>query len=171
MKAGLVLACAASGGALMMHGTATSPYAVIGVTDEIITPGQVVRVIAGCADPAFVRSRIISPVLAAPDLVRESNDPAAALFSSGKIADDAKPGTYPISFTCVDREIKNEFTVVAATGKPVPVTSSRAPDPGLSEEAPGDNSDGLLVRAVTLVAAGSAGVLALRRHRRARREV
>jgi hypothetical protein len=168
MKAGLVLACVASGGALMAHNTAGSPYAVIGITDEIITPGQVVRVIAGCDDPAFVRSKINSPVLTAPDLVRKSNDLVATISSFGKIAVDAKPGTYPISFTCVDREIKNEFTVVDPAGKPVPVTSERL-DPGASERAPDDDTGGLLARAVTLVAAGTAGVLALHRHRRARR--
>jgi hypothetical protein len=166
MKAGLVLACAASGGALMAHSTAGSPYAVIGVADEIIVPGQVVRVIAGCDDPRFVSSTIDSPVLTAPNLVRKSNDLVATLSSSGKIAIDAKPGTYPISFTCVDREIKNQFTVVA--GRPRPVTTGWAPDP--AAPAPEDDSGGLLAKALTLVAAGTAGVLALRRHRRTRRD-
>jgi len=162
MKAGFLLACAASGGALMAHHTTGSPYGVIGIVDEIIRPGQVVRIIAGCDDPAFVRSPVTSPVLSAPALARESSDPVAPFFSSGKIAADAKPGRYPISFTCVDREIKNEFTVVAASEKP----GARAPSvtaAGPGSRDPGDGYGVPLVGALTLVAVGGVTVLVLRR--------
>lgn len=145
-------------------------YAAIGVTDEIIKPGQEVQVTAGCHDDRFTGSKIESPVLTAPDFVRKKGDLMTHVyFSDGKIAEDAKPGTYPISFTCVDRKITNEFTVVAEDVKAepqVPVKPVGAPETGSLDPAPADDSDGMLAPAMTLVAAGGAGLLALRRYRR-----
>lgn len=156
-------------------------YAAIGIDDDVIKPGQEVRVSASCQDARFVSSKVVSPVVTAPDLVRDEGDAVdSVLFSMGKVAADTKPGTYPISFTCVDREVSGEFTVVAGdTKKPepvqaqVPVKPKGPADTGSLEQpvaAPAaDDSDALLIGAgaAALLAAGGAGVWAYRRHRRA----
>lgn len=156
-----------------------APYAAIGIDDDVITPGQEVRVAASCQDPGFVRSGVFSPAVTAPDLVREEGDAVdSVLFSMGRIAADAKPGTYPISFLCVDREVTGEFTVVAGDAKKpapvqaqVPVKPKGPADTGsLPVAAPGADDSGALVigaGAAALVAAGGVGVWAYRRHRRA----
>ena len=90
-----------------------------------------------------------------------------------------KPGTYPISFTCVDREITGEFTVVADKKSPAPVTAQvpvkpkGAVDAGSLDQpaaapAADDSSNALLigVGATALLAAGGAGVWAHRRRQR-----
>ena len=83
------------------------PYAAIGVQDEVIEPGKEVLVMAGCQDPDFVESEVGSPVLTpAGKLRREEGDsiytPVSVL---GTIDRDARPGTYPIWFHCVDRKV------------------------------------------------------------------
>jgi hypothetical protein len=151
------------------------PYAAIGIDDDVIRAGQEVRVAASCQDPNFVSSKIVSPVLTAPDFTRAKGEPLdGVLFSEGKISADANPGTYPISFICVDREVTGEFTVVAADAKPaavkaqVPVKPKGAADTG-SLEQPAANNDALLIGAgaAALLAAGGAGVWAHRRRQRA----
>ena len=147
------------------------PYAAIGIQDREIRPGQEVLVVASCQDPEFVSSKIESPVLTAPDLVRENGEPANKTLSAlGRISVDAKPGTYPISFHCVDRKISGEFTVLGADpaqanpAKPqVPVKPKGAAETGSIEE-PADGSAVLIgVGAAALFAAGGAGVWAHRR--------
>lgn len=158
------------------YGEAEEPYAAIGIDDDVIKPGQEVRVAASCQSDEFVRSTINSPVLTAPDLVREKGEPAdSVLFSMGRISEDAKPGTYPISFICVDREVTGEFTVVAdekpkPQAKPaaqVPVKPKGAPETGsLDKAAPAeDSSIGVVIGAgaAALLVAGGVGVLAYRR--------
>jgi lysozyme family protein len=112
--------------------------------------------------------------LTAPDLVRKDGEFLdSALFSKGKISADAKPGSYPISFTCVDRKVTGEFTIVAADAKPaavkaqVPVKPKGAVDAGSLEQPAADN-DALLIGAgaAALLAAGGAGVWAHRRRQR-----
>jgi hypothetical protein len=151
------------------------PYAAIGIDDKVINPGQEVRVSASCHDSRFVSSKIVSPVVTAPDFVREKDEPVdGVLFSTGKIASDAKPGTYPISFTCVDREISGEFTVTAApvknSPKPqVPVKPKGPADTGsLEQSVPDDSSSALLIGAgaTALLAAGGGGAWAHRRRGR-----
>lgn len=148
-------------------GTVGEPYAAIGVTDKVIKPGQEVQVTAGCHDARFESSKIESPVLTAPDFVREKGQPVdAVLFSEGKIAENTKPGTYPISFTCVDRKITNEFTVVAGSASAqVPVKPKGAPETGSLAPEDGDSSGALLAGAgaAVLLAAGGAGLAARRR--------
>jgi hypothetical protein len=186
MKTRFVSACAATGIALMAFGATTAaaesterPYAAIGIDDDIIKSGQEVRVSASCQDPKFTSSKIHSPVLTAPDLVRAQGAPAdSVLFSMGKIAANTKPGTYPISFTCVDREITGEFTVdadknPAPTTAQVPVKPQGAANTGSLDQpaAAPASSDGsgaplIGVGATALLAAG-AGVWAHRRRRHA----
>lgn len=55
---------------------AEEPYAAVGIDDDEIKPGQEVRVAASCQDPRFVSSKIVSPVVTAPDFVREEGKPA-----------------------------------------------------------------------------------------------
>lgn len=157
-------------------GVAEEPYAAVGIDDDEIRPGQEVRVAASCQDPRFVSSKIVSPVVTAPDFVREEGKPAdSVLFSMGMIAADAKPGTYPISFTCVDRKITGEFTVVgdptpAPVKAQIPVKPKGAADTGsLARPAVEDGPDVLLIGAgaAALLAAGGAGVWAHRRRRNA----
>jgi LPXTG-motif cell wall-anchored protein len=161
------------------------PYAAIGIDDDVITPGQEVRVSASCQDRRFGASKVVSPVVTAPDLVRPHNEgPYDVLFSMGRVAEDAKPGTYPISFTCVDREITGEFTVAAgATQAAEPVraqvpvtlaspteTSAREKPTTKAAAAPATGGEsGILAGAVgaALLAAGGAGVWAYRRRQRA----
>ena len=158
------------------YGEAEEPYAAIGVDDDVITPGQEVRVAASCQTDEFVSSAINSPVLTAPDLVRKNGDPAdGVLFSMGRIHADAKSGTYPISFTCVDREVTGELTVVAGEPEPqarpaaaqVPVKPKGAPETGSLEQAAraDDSNIGVVVGAgaMALLVAGGVGVLAYRR--------
>lgn len=157
------------------------PLAGIEITDNTIRPGQEVKVVGTCEDPRFTSSKIVSPVVTAPDFVREESDSVTtALFSPGRIAADAKPGTYPISFTCVDREITAEFTVVAGKKNPAPVTAQvpvkpkGAADAGSLDQPAAvagdstDSSSALLigVGATALLAAGGAGVWAYRRRQR-----
>lgn len=183
MKARFVLACVASGLALTAFGAgnaaaaeadgAEEPYAAIGVDDDVIVAGQEVRVAASCQTEEFVGSKISSPVLTAPDFVREKGAPVDnVLMSMGRIHADAKPGTYPISFMCVDREVAGEFTVVAdklPEPKPqaqVQVKPKGAPETGsLEQAAPAGNSDvGVVVGAgaTALLLAGGVGVTAYR---------
>jgi hypothetical protein len=162
-------------GQFQTHGVAEEPYAAIGVDDDVVRAGQEVRVAASCQTDEFVSSAIDSPVLTAPDLVRKNGAPAdSVLFSKGRIAEDAKPGTHPISFTCVDREVTGEFTVVAEKaeqqGRPaaqVPVRPKGAPETGsLDQAAPADDSTmGVVLGAgaAALLVAGGVGVLAYRR--------
>lgn len=160
------------------YGEAEEPYAAIGVDDEVITPGQEVRVAASCQTDEFVSSKVSSPVLTAPDLVREKGEPAdSVLFSMGRISEDAKPGTYPISFTCADRPVTGDFTVVAGgttqprpQAKPaaqVPVKPKGAPETGsLDQAAPAEDGDtGIIIGAgvAALLVAGGVGALAYRR--------
>jgi hypothetical protein len=161
----------------MLTANGDAPYAAIGIDDDAILPGQEVRVAASCQTEEFVSSAISSPVLTAPDLVREKGAPAdSVLFSMGRISGDAKPGTYPISFTCVDREVTGEFTVVAdekpqPQAKPVaaqvPVKPKGAPETGsLDQAAPAEDSGiGVVLGAgaAALLVAGGVGVLAYRR--------
>jgi hypothetical protein len=157
---------------------AKDPYAAIGIDDDEIKPGQEVRVAATCKNPDFVSSVIVSPVLTAPDLVREEGKPVdSVLFSMGRIAADAKPGTYPISFVCTTRKIIGEFTVVgdptpAPVKAQIPVKPKGAADTGslaqpAAAPASEDGSDVLLIGAgaAVLLAAGGAGVWAHRRRR------
>lgn len=159
---------------------AEEAYAAIGIDDDVIKPGQEVRVAASCQDSRFVSSKVVSPVVTAPDLVREEGDPVdSVLFSAGRIAADAKPGTYPISFTCVDREVTGEFTVVAGKAPApvtaqVPVTPKGAANTGSLDQptagASSDNVSGALLigaGATALLAAGGVGVWAHRRRRHA----
>lgn len=154
-----------------------APYAAIGIDDDVIKPGQEVRVSASCETEEFVSSKIVSPVLTAPDFVREKGAPAdSMLMSMGRIHADTKPGTYPISFTCVDREITGEFIVVAdeqprPQAKPVaaqvPVKPKGAPETGsLDQAAPAeDGATGIVIGAgaAALLVAGGVGALAYRR--------
>jgi hypothetical protein len=161
------------------YGLPEEPYAAIGIDDDVIKPGQEVRVAASCQTDEFVSSKINSPVLTAPDLVREKGAPAnSVLMSMGRIHADAEPGAYPISFTCGDREVPGEFTVVAdepePQGKPavqVPVKPKGAPETGsLEKAAPAEDSDlGVVVGAgaAALLVVGGVGVLAYRRRGRA----
>jgi hypothetical protein len=159
---------------------AEKPYAAIGIDDDVIKPGQEVRVSASCQDPKFTSSKIVSAVLTAPDLVREKGQPVdGVLFSMGKIDADAKPGTYPISFTCIDVNVAGEFTIMAES-KPAPVNNAQVPvkpkgaaDTGALEQraaapASNDDSGALLIGTgvAVLLAAGGAGVWAHRRRQR-----
>jgi hypothetical protein len=152
---------------------AEEPYAAIGIDDRRIKPGQEVRVSASCRDPRFTSSKIVSPVLTAPDFVRKEGETAdRVLFAMGRIAADAEPGTYPISFTCVDREVTGEFTVTANVTAPaqVPVKPKGAADTGSLDPAPEQGPGGVALTlggAALLVAGGGLGVAAYRRRRRA----
>lgn len=144
-------------------------YAAIGVDDDEIKAGQEVRVAASCQTSEFVSSKIVSPVLTAPDIARgNGTDVTAPMFSMGRIAADAKPGTYPISFTCVDREVSGEFTVSGDSQKKtpekaqVPVKPKGAADTGDLEES-GGNPVLIGAGAAVLLVAGGVGVVAYRR--------
>ncbi len=144
-------------------------YAAIGIDDDEIKPGQEVRVAANCQHPDFLSSRIESPVLTAPPVVRE--DPAnltGPMFSMGRIAADAKPGTYSITFWCVDEKTTDEFTVSGDTPNKtqkkaqVPVKPKGAADTGDLDESAGHP---VLIGAgaAALLVAGGVGALAYRR--------
>lgn len=140
-------------------------YAAIGIDDDEIKAGQEVRVAANCQDPEFVNSTIESPVLTAPDIARKNGaDVTAPMFSAGRIAADARPGTYPISFTCVDRKVSGEFTVSGAAPKKaqVPVKPKGAADTGALEESP-DHAVVTGAGAAALLVAGGTGVWLHRR--------
>jgi hypothetical protein len=154
-----------------------APYAAIGIDDDVIRAGQEVRVAASCQTEEFVSSKIVSPTLTAPDLVREKDAaPDSVLMSMGRIHAEVPPGIYQISFTCVDREVNGEFTVVAdekprPRAKPaaaqVPVKPKGAPETGsLDQAAPAEDSNvGVVIAAgaAALLVAGGVGVLAYRR--------
>jgi hypothetical protein len=158
-------------GYLQVRSAPKPPFAAIGVTG-VIEPGREILVGARCQDPDFVESAVESPVLtAAGNLVRKAGDPIEAVMSVlAKIDDDAKPGTYPISFHCVDRNVTGEFTVSApgeppAPGEPsvpgepsapggaqpqVPVKPQGPADTGSLQ--PADSGDGTAVVAVGVAA-------------------
>jgi hypothetical protein len=91
--------------------------------------GQKVLVTAGCQDPGFISSKVISPVLATPDLRRNNGDSVTSLLTAdGRVHKNARPGTYPISFTCAGRQVTGTFTVERAAQ--VPVKPKGAPETG-----------------------------------------
>jgi hypothetical protein len=157
-------------GHLRVVGPKPAPYAAIGVDDRKILPGQEVRVSASCQDPSFTGSKIVSPVLTAPDLRREKGAPVdSPMFSTGRIDKNARPGKYPISFTCVGKKVTGEFTVESDKKPPVqaqvPVKPKGAPETG-DLENPSDSTALVLggAGAALLVSAGAGGWL-YRRHR------
>jgi hypothetical protein len=176
--------CGPNGGVVVadfkVEAAAEKSYAAIGIDDDVIKPGQEVRVSASCQDPRFASSKIVSPVVVAPDLIRKKGEPVDNVLSSmGRIAVDAKPGTYPISFTCVGREVSGKFTVVAdkkpaAVTNQVSVKPKGAADtgsldqPAAAASAADDSPSYVLIGAgaAALLAAGGAGVWAHRRRRR-----
>ncbi|MBB4906909.1 hypothetical protein [Actinophytocola algeriensis] len=200
MKVRFVLACAVAGLALtafgagsasaegdtalgegavarfQTYGQAEEPYTAIGIDDDVIKAGQEVRVAASCQTEEFVSSKIISPALIAPDLVREKGAPAnSVLMSMGRIHAEVPAGIYPISFTCADREVTGQFTVVAdeepePRARPaaqVPVKPKGAPETGsLDQAAPAEDGNlGIVVGAgaAALLVAGGVGVQAYRK--------
>lgn len=157
-------------------------HAAIGIQDEVIRPGQEVLVVASCASRDFVNGKVDSPVLVSEDLVREDGGPdGRPLFAKAKVNNDARPGTYPISFTCAEKKVGGEFTVTAdSTPAPVkkkaqvPVKPKGAADTGALEQraaAPASNNDdssALVIGAgaAALLAAGGVGAWAYRRRQR-----
>lgn len=144
-------------------------YAAIGIQDEVILPGQDVRVIASCQRADFTRSPVTSSVLKTEDLVREKGEPADSHLSApGVIDEHARPGTYELSFTCVDREVTGTFTVTAPDqAAQVPVKPQGAPETG-SLSPSGDRPVGTAVGlGAVLLGAGGLGAAALARRRRA----
>ncbi|HEX2132265.1 MAG TPA: hypothetical protein VHH15_11955 [Actinophytocola sp.] len=145
-------------------------YAAIGVQDEVVEPGQEVLVTAGCHRPDFAGSPVESDVLDVEDLIRDpEHDPVdMVVFADGRVHEDVRPGTYQLSFTCVDRKVTNTFTVTApaeqAAEPPaqVPVKPIGAPETG-SLEPTGDPAG---VVAVLLGAGGLGAALVARRRRR-----
>jgi hypothetical protein len=146
-------------------------YAAIGVQDEVIVPGQEVLVVASCQRADFTGSPVTSPVLKAEDLVRKKGDPAdTPVFAEGRIDKDVAPGTYELSFTCVDRKVSNTFTVTAADepDAQVRVKPRGAPETGEAAPASGDRPIGTAVGLVAvLLGAGGFGVSTVIRRRRA----
>jgi hypothetical protein len=151
--------------------------ASIRVEGRDIRPGQEVTVAATCDDPKFTSSKVISPVLTAPDLRPDPNvaDPTA-LAVVGRINSDAKPGTHSLSFTCAGKKVSGRFTIA---GKPaaaparagqVPVKPKGAAETGELAGQPvedASNPTGLLVGgAGGLLAAAGAGVWLYRRRQR-----
>lgn len=160
------------------YGLPEEPYMAIGIDDDVIKPGQEVRIAASCQSEEFVSSKISSPALTAPDLVREKDAPVnSVLMSMGRIHAEVPPGIYPISFDCVGTEVIGEFTVVAddkpepkPQGKPaaqVPVKPKGAPETGSLDQAasPEDGNLALVIGAgaAALLVAGGVGVQAYRR--------
>jgi hypothetical protein len=148
-----------------------NPYAAIGIDDDEILAGQEVRVSANCRDPRFVSSQVFSPVLSAPDLVRsEGADITAPMFSVGKVDAHIKPGTFPLSFMCVDREVTGEFTVTEKTPAKTPVKAQvpvkpKGPADTGSLDEPESDAHAVLIGAgaAVLLVAGGVGVWAHRR--------
>ena len=159
------------------------PFATISIADGVIRAGQEIQVVATCRDPQFVSSGVYSHVMGADDLVRGKgasvNDP---MTSKGRVDPVIKPGVYPLSFTCADREIKGEFTIVAgekpapaktepakktdgAAKAQVPVKPKGAADTGSLDAPAEDGVSAVLIGAgaTALLVAGGVGVLAYRR--------
>jgi hypothetical protein len=169
-----------------------TPHMALGLDPGMAEAGQDVRISATCLDPRFVSSKITSPILTAPDVVRREGDPVnGPLESVGKVAADAKPGTYPVSFVCLDVSVTEQLIIVAddkaptavqAAAKPgskpqakaqVPVKPKGAADTGSLDEVATQTTDdgpGALAfgaGAAALLAAGGAGVWAHRRRQNA----
>jgi hypothetical protein len=144
-------------------------------SDTALTPGAKVTVIARCTDPEFTSSAVTSPALTTDDVIPgpgRAADPDDALMATGWINSDARPGTYPISFTCRGVEVTGRFTVVAGTAPvaQVPVKPKGAADTGSLEtasvDATSDDGPGIGVLALGgVVLLGAAGGLVAYRRR------
>lgn len=187
MNGRFVLACAISGLALSTFGATTAhagppPDPSIGVlSDGELTPGAAVTVSAVCPDEGFTSSAVTSPALTAEAISRAPSDPMYdPMTAAGKINDNAKAGTYPVSFVCGGATISAEFTVVADPEQPPPAEPpSTAPpqvsprpegaaDTGSLDPAPDQGPDAGVVAlgGMVLLAAGGLGIATYRRRQR-----
>lgn len=171
MNGKLVLACAISGLALSAFGATTAtantgppPDPELSVQSESeLTPGAAVTVRAVCHEPEFTSSAISSPALTAEAVSRAPGAPwYEPMNAAGKINDNAKAGTYPVSFVCGIATVTVEFTVVdnpaPPTGTTPPQVSPRpkgAADTGSLDPAPEQGPDaGVLALGGTLPKSG-----------------
>lgn len=140
----------------------------VSINPEIAKPGQDVSIAARCQDPEFTGSKVTSPALTAPDIVRKDGDyPSNSHFVTGKVAADAEPGTHRVSITCAGREVTGEFTVTAGDVPPpaqVPVKPKGAADTGSAEPAHAQQDLGVLaLGGLAVLAAAGGGLFAYRR--------
>jgi hypothetical protein len=107
------------------------PSAAIGIQDREIKAGQKVLIIASCQDEGFRSSKIDSPVLTAPELRRGAGDDVKGVLSAeGRIAKNARPGKYSLSFVCAGKKVVGKFTIAGKPTVQVPVKPKGAPETG-----------------------------------------
>jgi hypothetical protein len=119
MNARFVFACAAAGFAMAAFGAGTASAeeankGSLGFEYDFIRPGDQTGLFGTCDDPNFTTAEVVSDVLIAEPLWG-TDDGAGGwnLHSTGHVAEDAQPGTYPVSFQCGTTTVTANFTVTA----------------------------------------------------------
>lgn len=150
------------------------------LTPDSGRPGTTVAVQAACEAGEWSQAQ--SPVLAPAELTRnrEGHQPWA-LHGTTRVAPDAAAGEYVVTFTCGGQTVRTTFTVVGQDGPggvaPPPTTEPMqalvaprgAVEAGAGDVAGADERTGidrqevLLTVAALVAAAGTVGVVVLRR--------
>lgn len=143
------------------------PKAFVRVLPTAARPGATVKIHIGCV--ADGTHGLASPVLTIGALRRvgPQNDPAKAPAAvASAVVKAAKPGVYPVSFTCGSALISTKFTVLGAA-KQVAKVPAGAPQTG-GTDGPAGNSGSPLEAAAAMgvLAVGGSGLVLARRARR-----
>lgn len=119
MNARLVFACAAAGIAMTAFGATTASAeeetftGSLGFFDDAAKPGGQIEFFGSCDDPDFVSAKLASDVLAADEVFgTDDGNGAWKLNGLATVLDDAKPGSYPVSFQCGTTTVTAQVTIV-----------------------------------------------------------
>lgn len=135
MKAKLILACVAAGIAAATVGTTASadnaPTGSIGFIPGSGRPGETIKIIGSCNDPAFTITPVISDVLTAAEISGTDADgtgrPYLHLRAFATVKANAQLGEHKVSFKCGTRLVTGHFRV----GTPRPAALSVSPRKGV----------------------------------------
>jgi len=143
------------------------PKAFVRVLPKAARPGATVKIHIGCV--AEGTHDLASPVLTIGALRRvgPQNDPAKAPAAvASAVVKEAKPGVYPVSFTCGGALISTKFTVLGAA-KQVGKVPAGAPQTGGTDGPAGNSGTPLeAAAAMGVLAVGGSGLVLARRARR-----
>ncbi|ALG13668.1 hypothetical protein [Kibdelosporangium phytohabitans] len=147
--------------------------------------GETVEMSGVCRMEGVAKWTVTSKAFVAPGEVRIAGQAHDGFTGTAKVGKDVKPGTYTVSFTCVDRAISANLKVVGAEqkqAKPAETTKKADGQVAVKPKGAADTGEGDVVAAPAreqgsntglyalggagLLAAGGAGAFMLRRRSR-----